>query len=121
MKKKRNLLFVAMLFLLSSCVTFHSGLTSNLNNHTTEVVLSQNNYTVISSVKGEASAKYVFGIGGGKKALIAEAKTKMLAKADIVGKSRAIVNETVEVRTKNVFFITKYTVTVSAHIIEFTK
>ena len=56
MKKKRNLLFVAMLFLLSSCVTFHSGLTSNLNNHTTEVVLSQNNYTVISSVKGEASA-----------------------------------------------------------------
>ena len=116
---KKKLLFIVMLFLLSSCATLHSNLTSNLNNHTTEVILSKKNYTVISSVKGEASAKYVLGIGGGKKALIAEAKAKMLSKADIVGKSRAIINETVEIRKKHAFIVTKYTVTVSGHVIEF--
>ena len=119
--KKKNLLFIVMLFFLSSCTTFHSTLTSNLNNHTTEVVLSKKNYTVISSVEGEASANYVFGFGGGKKALVAKAKSKMLSKADIVGKPRAIINETVEVQKRYRVFYSQYTVIVSAHIIEFTE
>lgn len=101
MRKLLIPLIVITLF-FSSCAV-HSGLTTNENNHTTEVVLSQNNFKVLESVKGESKSTFVFGFGGLKKqALIAEARANMLSKANIVGGSKAIINETVEV--KNSFF-----------------
>jgi len=43
----------------------------------------------------------------------------MLAKANIVGTSRAIVNETVEIKRSIFPFVSKYKVTVSGHVVEF--
>ena len=66
-------------------------------------------------------ALYIFGIGGlSKKALIAEARAKMLARSNIIGGSKAVINETVEVSYSFFPFVRFYNVTVSAHIIEFT-
>ncbi len=125
MKKAKLLIFViGITFLLPSCMTLNSGLTENVNNHTTSVVLSRKNYNVIASVQGEAQTTSIFGLGGGilKKGLIAKAKSKMLKNADIVGGAKAIINETVEVkRARYFFFISTYTVIVSGHVIEFTE
>jgi hypothetical protein len=119
--RKLLLLLIGTAFLFSGCAV-HSGLTFNTNNHVTQVVLSKNNYVVIDSVRGESEAIYVFGIGGFlKEALIAEAKADMLSKADIIGGSRAIINETVEIKHSLFPVIRLYKVTVSGHVIEFTE
>ena len=119
--RKLLLLLIGTAFLFSGCAV-HSGLTFNTNNHVTHVVLSKNNYVVIDSVRGESEAIYVFGIGGFlKEALIAEAKADMLSKADIIGGSRAIINETVEIKHSLFPVIRLYKVTVSGHVIEFTE
>jgi outer membrane lipopolysaccharide assembly protein LptE/RlpB len=119
--KKISLLLIAAVALLSSC-GINKGLTNNVNNHSTEVVLSKKNFKVIAAVQGEAKAMYVFGLGAlTKKAMIAEARANMLAKANIVGGAKAIINETVEV--KNSFFpiVRFYEVIVSGHVVEFTE
>ncbi len=116
---KKVILFFAVALLFTSCA-FHQGLTNNTNVHSTEVVLSERNFRVVSNVQGETGALYIFGIGGqSKSAMIAEAKAQMLLKADMIGKARAIVNETVEVQHN--FFLVGYKrkVTVTAQIIEF--
>ncbi len=113
------LLFMTI-FLFSNC-SVHRGLTSNLNNHTTGVVLSQDNFTVIQSVQGEVKGTSVLGLGGSKNAMIAEAKAIMLSKADIIGKPRAIINETVEINRSTFPFVRVIKITVSGHIIEFTE
>lgn len=96
--KKLSFLVIGFLFLVSSCAV-HDGLTTNANNHTTEVVLSKKNFKVIESIQGEAEVQYILGIGGTKKkALIAEARTIMLEKANIVGSSKAVINETIEMQ-----------------------
>lgn len=120
--KRFLFLLIGLTFLFSSCGV-HSGLTRNLNHHTTDVVLSKKNFKVIESVQGESQTFYVFGIGGfSKNAMIAEAKAKMLSRADIIGSSRAIINETVEIkRTFFAPFYGKYKVIVSGHIVEFTE
>lgn len=88
------IILIGIAFLFSSCA-FHKGFTTNY----TEVVLSEKNFKVIERVQGEAEAKYAFGIGGlSKNALIAKARANMLSKANIVGGSKAIINETVEVK-----------------------
>jgi hypothetical protein len=43
----------------------------------------------------------------------------MLSKANIVGGSKAIINQTVEIKHSFFPFVRKYKVTVSGHIIEF--
>jgi len=85
-------------------------------------VLSKKNFKVIESVQGESEAIYIFGIGGlSKKAMIAEAKANMLTNANIVGSSKAIINETVEIIHSLFPFFRKYKVTVSGHVVEFTE
>ena len=117
--KKIFILLIGSALLLSGC-SLHNGLTLNLNNHNTEVILSENNFRVIESVQGESEAMFIFGIGGlSKKAMIAEARSKMLANANIVGSSKAVINETVEVTHTFFPFVRKYTVTVSGFIVEF--
>ncbi len=105
---------------LSSCA-FHDGLTRNYNGHITQVELTNKNYTITEYVEGKASATYVFGIGGlGKNALIASARKDMLASASLLGTSKAVINETVEVRHSIYPFVWKRKVVVSAYIVEFT-
>jgi len=119
--KRIILLLIGTAFLFSGCA-IHSGLTFNTNNHVTQVVLSKNNYVVIDSVRGEAEAMYVFGIGGFlKEALIAEAKADMLSKTNIIGGARAIINETVEIKYSWFPIVRLFKVTVSGHVIEFTE
>ncbi len=114
-------LLIGITFLFSSCA-IHSGLTTNSNVHATEIVLSKNNFKVIESVQGESQAMYVFGIGGhSRKAMIAEARANMLSKANLVGGSKAIINETVEVKRSFFPIVRLYKVIVSGHIVEFTE
>jgi hypothetical protein len=120
---KRFLFLLLGITILFSGCSVHSGLTSNVNNHTTEVVLSKKNFKVIESVQGEAQTMRVLGIGGlSRKAMIAEARANMLSKANIVGGSKAIINETVESKHSGFPIIVQFhTVTVSGHIVEFTE
>lgn len=120
--KRLIFLLIGITILFSSCAV-HNGLTYNENTHATEVVLAKNNYKVIAQVQGQSCATYVFGIGGlTKRGLIDAAKRAMLSKADLIGGSKAIINETVETKSTMVFpFLIKKTVIVSAHVIEFTE
>ncbi|MAB49414.1 MAG: hypothetical protein CMC05_12365 [Flavobacteriaceae bacterium] len=118
MKKITIVLFLVGI-LFTSCAA-HYGMPRQFNQNTTEVVLTEKNFKVVKTVKGEAEATYIFGIGGlAKNGLIAEAKSKMLAKSDIEGSSRTVINELVEVKKSGFLFVNKYKVIVSAQIIEF--
>ena len=118
---QKLILFILTIVLFSSCA-LHNGLTSNLNNHNTEVVLTKKNFKVIQRVYGEAEVDYVLGIGGLKRqALIAEARQRMLTNAGLEGTSRAVINETVEVRKSFFPFAKSVKVVVSAYVIEFTE
>ena len=105
---------------LSSC-GIGSNLTSNQNSLQTEVVLSQNNYKVVKSIKGEANATYIFGIGGlSSRALKNNAIAEMYKNAKLEGKAQALVNTQISVRIANILGVyMKKHVTAEAHIIEF--
>ena len=122
-RRNKNFLILTIVFFafaLSSCAV-HNGLTANLNNHDTQVVLSKANFKVIESVQGDASGISVFGIGGSFRPLVSEARRNMLTRADIEGTSRAAIYETVEINSKLFLVVAVNTVTVSAYIIEFTE
>jgi len=120
----KNLFLLALVLValsMTSCGIMNNGLVQNTNVHSTEVVLAEKNFKVISLVKGESSAFYFLGIGGfSKEGLIAEARGEMMNRADMIGKPRAIVNETIEIR--NSFFVLAWTkkVVVTAQVVEFT-
>ena len=84
------------------------------------MVLQDNNYKIIQKVQGTASGVSVLGIGGPFRAIVAKARSEMLRNANLVGRSRAIINETVEVNNKYFVLVGIKTVTVSAYVIEFT-
>lgn len=118
-KMKHLFLFIAAAVLMAGCASHH-GLTANLNNNTTQVTLSQANYTVTKRVQGQATATYVLGIGGlNREALVAEARANMLENANLIGTSGAVIAETVEIKNTNLIVVRKRTVTVSAHVVEF--
>ena len=122
MLKKVTIVALMSSMLLTTSCAVHSGLTSNLNNHSTEVVLSKKNFKVIKTVTGESSVTYVLGIGGlSKRALIAQARAKMLEEAGLEGGAKAIINETVEIKGSNFPFVGKKLVVVTAQVIEFTE
>ncbi|MGQ1908186.1 DUF6567 family protein [Marinifilum sp. RC60d5] len=119
--KKISFLLVGVTLLFSSCA-IHNGLTTNSNNHETQVVLAKKNFKLVKNVKGESKATYIFGIGGhARQAMIEEAKSKMLRKADMMGSSKAIINETVEIKHSLFPFFRKYELTVSGQVVEFTE
>ncbi|MDR1678271.1 MAG: hypothetical protein LBR81_00635 [Prevotellaceae bacterium] len=121
MKKLVKIIIAGMIaFSMSGCA-IHSGLTSNLNNHATEVVLSKKNYKIISKVEGKAHGISVLGFGGSFNPLVAQARADMLNNAGLEGTSRAIINETVESNYKSFVVASVNTITVSAYIIEFTE
>jgi len=119
MKKLFFSMFVSV-SLFSGCAS-HSAYTGNLNTHQTNVELSSNNFKVVNEVSGSATATYVFGIGGlSKKSLVQVARQEMLSKADLVGGSKALVNETLDTKTSFFFLFWKKKVNTSAHVVEFT-
>ena len=116
---RKIVLFSALALLLASCGVTRE-LSHNVNNHTTQVVLAKNNFKVVEHVKGEASNQYfLLIIGGGKRALVEKARAKMLQNANLVGSSRAVINETIESHWIFIGVGIQYTVTVSADVIEF--
>lgn len=120
MKKALFILAISAMFFTSCAV--HSGLTTNSNLSSTEVVLSKNNFKIIESVQGSSEAIFILGIGGlTKDALISEARNNMLSTANIIGNSRAIINERVEVKHSLFPLVRHYKVIVSGHVIEFTE
>ena len=115
------LLLAVLLLALSGC-GFHSGLTTNQNTSQTTVELSEANFEVVKKVSGNASASYILGIGGTSKvALIERAQADMLAETELVGTSRALINQTVEVHLANILgpIYNEKTVVVSAYVVEF--
>ena len=130
MKKHIYLLgILSIAFLFTSCGV-HYPMTSNINNNVTSVELGEKNFKVIDRVKGESSATYVlgfgafghmFGWGGLKKGMVQEAKADMMKDVELVGKARAITNETVEMQVSNYVVFAKFHVIVSANVIEFTE
>lgn len=96
-------------------------LTTNHNLHNTEVQLSRNNFKVLKTVTATEEATYILGFGGmTKKALLANARAKVVKEAGLEGGSKALINETVEIHLGSMLVITKITITVSAQVIEFT-
>jgi hypothetical protein len=108
--------------LITSC-GIHSAMVININNNVTNVELSEKNFKVIERVSGSSTATYVLGIGGlSNKILFEKAKSNMLAKADLIGGSKAIIYLTTESHISLVYpLFFRRTVIVSGHIIEFTE
>lgn len=114
---KKLILLCSAMFLLTSCAaTFMGGTTTG-----TSVNLEENNFEVLNTVSGSATATYVLGFGGNKKdGLISEARAVMLRNANLIGGSKAIANEVVDIKTQYILgIIMKYTVTLTANIVEF--
>ncbi|MDR1200817.1 MAG: hypothetical protein LBL58_04175 [Tannerellaceae bacterium] len=117
---KKIYLFFLLTLLFTGC-GFHNGLTRNTNVNNTEVVLSERNFRVVSNVQGTSETFYIFGLGGmSKSAMIADARAQILQQADMIGKSRALVNEIVEEHNLFILIYNRRKITVTAQLIEFT-
>lgn len=94
---------VAAGLLVASC-GLSTNYTQNLNLNQTEVVLSKANFHVVKQVIGQASATYVFGIGGiSMQSLQGNAVSDMIRNAKLTG-SQAVINVTFK-RTDRVIFM----------------
>lgn len=114
--------FLILTLFLGSC-GFNAALISNHNQNATEVQLNGNNFKVIDQVSSSSEVSYVFGIGGvDKRRLFENAYSDMMKKANLMNGSKAIVNVMTEEQVSGFapFFI-KRTITVSAHVVEFTR
>ena len=81
---------------MTSCLGLSREATSNNNLVQTEVVLQKANFKVIGSVSAESQQTYIFGIGGmSKKSLGQYAMGDLYKQADLLGKSRALINVTI--------------------------
>ncbi len=122
----KNLWILALLFSsffsLNSCGVNHAMM-ANLNQNATQVELSGNNYQTVERVSGSAEVEYILFIGGmNRSQLYSNAYADMLSKADLMTNSRALVNVVTEEHIAGVPpFYFKRTITVSAHVIEFTR
>lgn len=114
-------ILISSLLTLNSC-GINNALVLNQNQNATQVELSGNNYKTIERVSGSAEVEYVLLIGGmNRTQLYANAYAEMLKKADLMTNSRALVNIVTEEHIAGVPpFYYKRTITVSAHVIEFT-
>ena len=128
---KRNInkaVFIFTLFLIvNNCGFPPQGYLGHSTN--TQVILSEANYSIINTVKGEATATYIVGIGPFNDRLYSRAKKDMLKNANLAGggnKSRALINITTDEQIK--YFVWPFpplpiwfnkTVFVTADVIEF--
>lgn len=113
----RLALALTAVFSLSSCATV---LDHNLYDNMTQtrVTLDSNNFTVVKTVEGTSTAKYIFGIGGpGKENAIAE----LYKNAELSG-SQKIIDISVVERYKTVLGVyNEVEYTAIGVVIEFTK
>ncbi len=87
---------------MTSC-GFSREAACNNNLVQTEVVLQKSNYKVIGTISAESEQTYVFGFGGlSKKSLGQSAMADLYKQADMLGKSRAVIN--VSVSYKNAYY-----------------
>src|SRR3954467_10784020 len=119
----RNLKIILALsilaFSLNSC-GINMALFTNKNSNVTHVELSKKNFKVLERVTGTSSATYYFNVGGMKnKDLINMATADMVAKANLTGTSKALINTTIDIHKGGICMLyNKITVTVSAQVIE---
>ena len=119
-KKSFPLLLIVSLAFFYSCGV-SGAYVYNENQNSTQVHLAGNNYHVIDQISGDSEVSYVLIFGGlNKKKLYENAYSDMIKKADLSG-SKALVNIVTEEHVGGVppFYYTR-TITVSAHVIEFT-
>jgi hypothetical protein len=107
---------------LSSC-GIGTALVTNHNQNATEVHLSGNNFQVIDQVSGSSEVSYVLAMGGmSKRQLYENAYSTMMKKANLLNGSKAIINVMTEEHVNGFFpFFVRRTITVSAHVVEFTR
>ena len=122
--KKVSIYFVLLLLttFLTSCGIGHA-LVTNHNQNATEVHLSGNNFKVVDQVSGSSETSYVLAIGGmNKRKLYENAYSTMMKKANLLNSSKAIINVMTEEHVSGFApFFVRRTITVSAHVVEFTR
>ena len=122
---KKSLIICSLLLLVNNCGFMPEGYLGHSTN--TQVILSEANYKIINSVRGDATATFILGVGPSNDRLYSRAKKDMLENANLAGggnKSRALINITTDKQIK--YFIFGYfplwfskTVYMSADVIEF--
>ena len=115
-----TIITIFTLSFLSSCGVNHAFL-FNHNQNSTQVQLGSNNFKVVDQVSGSSKVSYVLAIGGvNKKQLFKDAYSEMVKSANLAG-PKALINVVTEEHLGGLppIFYTR-TVTVSAHVIEFT-
>ena len=122
---KKLLIIFSILLLVNNCGFMPEGYLGHSTN--TQVILSEANYKIINSVRGDATATFILGVGPSNDRLYSRAKKDMLENANLAGggnKSRALINITTDEQIK--YFIFGYfplwfskTVYMSADVIEF--
>jgi len=123
MKKAQvQLLAMFSVLLLSSCGV-GVAMTENQYQSSSQVHLAKNNFKVVDKVSGSAEVDYVLLIGGWKKRkLYSDAYRNMVEEANLEGSSKALVNIISEEHVGGfVPFYAKRTLTLSAHVVEFTE
>ncbi|MBO4570632.1 MAG: hypothetical protein J5699_01740 [Bacteroidales bacterium] len=120
MKKFFSILAIVIALAAVSSCGIGTELTFNQNQIQTSVVLSQNNFNVIRTVSGEASAEYIFGIGGRAQVMARNAATaNMIKNAGLVG-SQAIANTNIVYYEETVLGIwTRVTAYATGTVVEF--
>ena len=115
---KRLLVFVFIGILFQGCISLHNGVIAP-----NSVNVSTDNFQIVKSISGEASALYILGIGGAKKdGLVREAKINMYN--DYPPKPNEIItNITVDNKQTFLFgfLVMQHSVIVSADVVKFGK
>lgn len=122
---KKILIILLLVLFVNNCGFMPSGSLGHSTN--TQVILSEANYKIINTVKGQATGTFILGIGPFNDRLYSRAKINMLENANLSGggnKSRALINITTDEQIK--YFMLLYlplwfskTVYISADVIEF--
>ena len=124
---KKSLIIFSLLLLVNNCGFMPEGYLGHSTN--TQVILSEANYKIINTVRGQATATFILGIGPFNDRLYSRAKRDMLEKANLSGggnKSRALINITTDEQIR--YFVFPWpplpiwfnkTVYITADIIEF--
>lgn len=120
--KKYLIICIACISLLCTSCGISRSATGNTNLAQTEVVLAKKNYKVIGTVRGESTQNYWFGIGGlSKKSLAQSAMNDMYESAELMGKSRAVINVNVAYKNTFALIFCKSKAIATGTVIEFTE
>ena len=121
---KKIILVFSLILLVNNCGFMPQGYLGPSTN--TQVILSEANYKIINTVRGQATSTFILGIGPFNDRLYSRAKKDMLENANLAGggnKSRALINITTDEQIRFVWFYFPFwfskTVYITADIIEF--